>query len=195
MKGFNPSTLPEGYAESFKLDLQKDRKTMLLVNGVALVLMLLFALLGHWIVPITTLFSMEQGMGMYFARFVTLIVGYVVYMVLHELVHGICMKYYSGVKPHYGFKGMYAFAGSNAYFCKKAYIIIALAPVVVWGVVLGALCAAVPQEWFWVVYCIQIGNLSGAAGDLFVSWRLSKEPKDILVNDTGVAMTIYAKTK
>jgi hypothetical protein len=88
---------------------------------------------------------------------------------------------------------MYAYAGSEAYFNKKSYIIIALAPVVIWGAVLGVLCAVLPQSWFWVVYLIQIGNISGAAGDFYVTFKFLKLPKDILVNDTGVAMTVYTK--
>lgn len=196
MKDQNPTSLPAGYAESFKMDLKEDWKTMLLVNAIAVVLMIVFGLLGHFcVVPIQALFDIEQGMTLYFLRFGALIAGYLLYMVLHELVHGVCMKYYSGVKPHYGFTGMYAYAGSSAYFCKKAYIVIALAPIVVWGVVLAVLCAVATREWFWVVYFIQIGNLSGAAGDLYVSYRLRREPKDILINDTGVAMTVYAKAK
>lgn len=50
----------------------------------------------------------------------------------------------------------------------------------------------VPYEWFWVVYLIQLINLSGAAGDLFVTVRFSKMPKDILVRDYGVGMTVYS---
>lgn len=51
----------------------------------------------------------------------------------------------------------------------------------------------VPTGWFWVVYLIQMMNISGAAGDLYVSASFSKLPKDILINDTGVSMTIYSK--
>ncbi len=192
----NPATLPEGYEELFQMNLQKDKKTALLINAMAIVIMLLFGLLGHFcVVPFQTLFDMEQGVGIYFLRLGVLIVGYVVYIVLHEAVHGVCMWHFSKVKPKYGFTGMYAFAGSTAYFCKSCYIVIALAPIVVWGVVLAVLCAVVPGSWFWVVYFIQIGNLAGAAGDLYVTWRLGKLPADILVNDTGVDMTVYGNQK
>lgn len=88
----------------------------------------------------------------------------VLYLVLHELVHGICMRAFSGVRPHYGFTGLYAYAGSSAYFGKKPYIVIALAPIVVWGAVLAILNLLVPASWFWPVYFIQIINVSGAAG-------------------------------
>ena len=76
---------------------------------------------------------------------------------------------------------------------KKAYIFIALAPVVLWGVVLAVINCFVPTKWFWVVYLIQIANISGAAGDLFVTIKFSRFPKDILVKDYGVGMTVYSK--
>lgn len=188
----NPDTLPEGYQELFKVDLLHDRKLMLLVNVLGLGIMLAFGLLGHFaFVRIGSLFDMEQGFGPYILRFAVLLIGYLVYMVLHEAVHGVCMYYFSRVKPHFGFNGMYAWAGSTSYFRKVPYLIIALAPIVVWGIVLAVLCAVVPTSWFWVVYFIQLGNLGGAAGDLYVTWRFRSLPEDILVNDTGTGMTVF----
>ena len=88
-------------------------------------------------------------------RFAVLLVLLVVYMILHELVHGIAMKMCGTKKIKYGFTGMYAFAGSDDYYGKKPYIFIALAPVVLWGVVLAVVNPFVPAEWFWLVYLIQ----------------------------------------
>ena len=119
--------------------------------------------------------------------------GTVAYIILHEAVHGIVMYRCSRVKPRFGFTGVYAYAGSDVYFDKKNYLIIAMAPVVFWGVVLAVVCALVPESWFWPFYFIQLMNLSGAGGDLYVTWKFSKLPKDILVQDTGVAMTVYAR--
>ncbi len=92
---------------------------------------------------------MDDGFGFYFLRLGMLTAGYAAYVVLHELVHGVCMKYFSGAPCALRFTGLYAYAGSEAYFTKKRYFIIALAPVAVWGVVLLALCMLVPAPWFW----------------------------------------------
>ena len=184
--------LPENYRPVLTVDLQKDRKKMLLVNGIAAVIGLVLAVLGHLYVPIGAMFSMKDGVLDYFLRFGALFVGILVYMVLHELVHGIFMRRFSGAKVKYGFTGMYAFAGSDAYFSKKHYIIIALAPVVVWGIVLAVICPLVPERWFWVPWFIQVSNISGAAGDFYVTWKFRSLPADILVQDSGVAMTVYS---
>ena len=185
-------TLPEGYREALRIDLQSNRKELLLVNGLSLALFLLLAIPAHMRVPVSTLFD-RSDMGLYLLRFVLLLAGLVAYIFLHELVHGIFMKRYSGIKANYGFTGLYAYAGSSAYFDKRHYIIIALAPVVIWGVVLAVVAALLPSAWFWVAYFIQLANLSGAAGDLYVTWKLSRLPSDLLVNDTGAAMTVYTK--
>lgn len=187
------TTLPKDYRELLTIDLQHDRRLALIVNGISAGLMIVFIVLGCLVQPIGVMFDMSSGFGPYLARFGVLLGGIVVYMVLHELVHGIFMRAFSGVRPHYGFTGMYAFAGSRAFFAKVPYVIIALAPIVVWGVVLQILCAVLPAAWFWPVYFIQVTNLSGAAGDLYVTWRFSQLPADILVNDTGVAMTVYSR--
>jgi len=185
------AVLPEGYKEIKKVDLQKDKKLAGVVNGLAFIVMAAMIVPMLFIVPIKEL--MSDGKLMYLAKLGAMAVGIMVYIILHELVHGIFMIGYSKIKPTYGFSGMYAYAGSSAFFCKTHYIVIALAPIVIWGVVLLILNLLVPVGWFWVVYLIQIMNISGAAGDLYVSVSFSKLPKDILINDTGVSMTIYSR--
>lgn len=88
---------------------------------------------------------------------------------------------------------MYAFAGSEDYYDKRSYIFIALAPVVLWGIVLALITPFVSLEWFWVVYLLQVSNLSGAAGDFFVTVRFSRFPQDVLIKDHGVGMTVFSK--
>lgn len=193
MKPNSLSELPSGYGESFKIDLQKDKKTALVVNGIGLFLLAALCALGHRLVPFSVLFDLEAGYPLYFGRLAALLIGLVLYMVLHELVHGICMKRFGAPKIKYGFTGLYAYAGSDWYFYRRPYIIIALAPVVVWGIVLLVLNCVVGAAWFWVVYVIQVCNLSGAAGDLYVTVRLCRMPEDILIRDTGLSMTVYAR--
>lgn len=191
MKAFE--NLPDGYNEIYTIDLQKNKKSALIVNLLAVVIAVLLVVPMHFAVPIFSMFSMEKGMKNYLLRFGVLIVLIVLYMVLHELVHGIAMKICGTKKVKYGFTGMYAFAGSKDYYDKKAYIFIALAPVVLWGIVLAVVTPLVTVEWFWVVYMIQITNLSGAAGDLFVTVKFSRLPSDILVQDYGVGMKVYSQ--
>ena len=187
MKGI--FSLPEGYEPMLSVDLQKNKRLAVLVNALALVIAAVLMVLGIVRRPI----EVEIGDPTLFWRLFALAGGYIVYIVLHELVHGVFIRIFSGKRAKYGFTGMYAYAGSDAYFAKYPYLIIALAPVVIWGAVLAALCALVPPAWFWVVYFVQIGNLSGAAGDFYVTLRFLRLPREILVRDYGVGMTVFYK--
>ncbi len=188
-------SLPEGYTKIYSVDLQKDKKAKVGINLFAVLLGVLLAVPAHIAVPISTLFSMEEGLSNYALRFGALIVLSVLYIILHELIHGAAMKLCGTKRVKYGFTGLYAFAGSDDYYGKGAYIFIAQAPVVLWGAVLAVVNFLVPLSWFWVVYIIQIMNLSGAAGDFFVTARFLKMPKDILVRDVGVGMTVYSRSR
>lgn len=183
------NVLPEDYKEFYSLDLQKDKKKALLVNGIALAISVIMVIPMHFVVPITTLFDINKG---YIFKMLTLVLLLVVYMILHELVHGVAMKLCGTKKVKYGFTGLYAFAGSEDFYPKKPYIFIALAPVVLWGIVLAVVNILVPTEWFWIIYILQIMNLSGAAGDFFVTIKFSQFPDDILVKDHGVGMVVYS---
>ena len=186
------SKLPDGFVEIYSIDLKKNKKAALLVNALAIIIGVALAIIGHFIVPITTLFSMDSGITMYMLRLLVLAISLILYIILHELVHGIAMKICGTKKVKYGFTGLYAFAGSNDYYDKISYIFIALAPIVVWGIILAVINIFVPAEWFWVVYFIQLSNLSGAAGDLYVTVKFSKMPRDILIFDYGVGMKVFS---
>lgn len=175
--------LPQQYEKVRSVDPQQDKKLFLMINGVGLVVFVLLAIYGNLFVPITTMF--------YPKNMLIMLVGTVVYAILHELIHGWGMKCFGSKTVCYGFTGLYAYAGCKDYFAKRPYIIIALAPVVGLGVVLLGLNMVVGSELFWGVYFIQIGNLSGSAGDLYMMLLLCRMPKDLLVQDTGVSMAIY----
>lgn len=184
--------LPVGYKKIFSVNLQKDKKIATIINVGAILIAVLMAVPMNFYIPISTLFDFTQGVKNYFTRFIVLMVSMIAYLILHEAVHGIAMKICGTKKVKYGFTGLYAYAGSDDFYDKKSYIFIALAPVVLWGIVLAVVNCFVSQNWFWVVYLIQISNISGAAGDIYVTAKFSKMPSDILVTDCGVGMTVYS---
>lgn len=185
--------LPEGHREILSVDLQQDKKLAVVINSLSLVSLLLLAPIGFLIVPFRELFDFSRGLGPYLLRLGVLLVSLMAYVVLHELTHAAVMKGYGAQKLRFGYTGLYAFAGSEGdYFGKRAYRHIALAPLTVWTLVFAVLSALVPRDWFWVVWVLLIMNISGAAGDVYVTLRFLKLPGDILVNDTGVAMKVYS---
>ena len=179
--------LPEGYRSVLTVDLQQDKRLSKLVNGLAAGAALALMLLGMLLVPLRELFA-AGALPVLAAS-----LGGMVYVVLHELTHAAVMKAYGAKKLRFGFTGVYAFAGSEEdYFGRTAYRRIALAPMLVWGLLLGLACLLVPRSWFWPVWFWELLNLSGSAGDLYVTWRLRRLPGDILVKDTGVNMEVFS---
>ena len=177
-------TLPENYRKLCDIDLEKNKKQYYLVNGLSLALMLI-VLLPVWLLA-------PEGTELEHMRTVLFLPGMLVYIILHEAVHGVCFWYFSRQKPRFGWKSAYAYAASDCYYRKGPYLVIALAPVVLWGVVLAVLAALLPAEWYWTVQIIQMINLSGAAGDLYVTWLFLRMPSDVWVIDAGVNMRVYA---
>ena len=183
--------LPENYQEIMQINLQKDKQTAQKVNVIAGIIMIALLIIGHLIVPIKELFN-EEMFAASLLRLGALFLAYFAYIVLHELTHAVAMKAVGGGKVIFGFTVLYAFAGSREdYFDKTAYCCIALAPLVLWGIVFAVMTALVPRSWFWVVWFLQAGNIGGAAGDVFVTVKLWNKPASILVMDTGVDMTVY----
>ena len=187
--------LPDGYREILQINLQSDKKTAKNLNLGGAIVMFLFLVAGHFIVSIRVFFDMDS-FPMYFLRLGVVLLAYILYMVLHELTHAAVMKAVGAGKVVFGFTGLYAFAGSKEdFFDKISYRCIALAPLVVWGIIFAVLSLIVPREWFWIVWFLQAGNIGGAAGDVYVTAALWRKPSSILVKDTGVDMTVYDKSR
>ena len=57
---------------------------------------------------------------------------------------------------------------------------------------LAVLERTLPDAWFWLIYLVQISNVSGSAGDVYCVVHLRRLPRDILIQDTGTRMRVYA---
>lgn len=166
----------------------------LAVSGLAIVAAM--ALYGLYVLkhPISEAFSMSNFQIAF--AIAGMIIGLVTYIFLHEGVHGFFIKMFSGKKPFYGkdLKAGMFYAGSRCFFTRFAYVVIALSPFVIWGIVLALLlrdlAVGAPQFW-WYLYAIQMFNFSGAIGDLYITWRILRMPKDVLVQDDGIVMRFY----
>lgn len=188
------AALPQGYCHTpaAAIDLVHNKKQFWIVNGLSIALCVLM-LIPPFLWGYSLFFGGDGSLSASFLRMGAALVGLLAYIALHELTHGIVMMA-CGARVHYGYKVAYAYAGSYAYFTRSAYIVIALAPVVLWGIVFAVLTACLPREWFPVVWLWQLVNISGAAGDFYCTCRILRAPRDTLVQDTGTAMTFYRKT-
>lgn len=92
------SALPVGYREIYSVNLQKDKKAALFVNIAALILMVIFVIIGILIVPISYTFDNDGSIVTVWLKTIAVLAGMIVYFILHELVHGITMKHYGAKK-------------------------------------------------------------------------------------------------
>ncbi len=187
--------LPDGYKERFKIDLKNDKKTYAGVNIATFIIaaaMMIPALIKFPIAIIAD-FSSLPAFIMYLLKLLLILLLLAAYIVLHELTHAAAMKLCGAKKVNFGFSGLFAYAGSNAFFSKGEYIFIALLPLVFWGIVLLTLNLVLPQSLFWPIYLIQVQNVSGATGDVYVSARMISCKKDDLITDNGLAMRVFSR--
>lgn len=185
--------LPSGYSEKLVIDLQKNKKEAIVVNGLAVIVMAVMYFVRQIKEPFVDWLDRTVRDGGIVWALLIIGAGTVVYVILHEFTHGLAMKISGGMRVKYGFTGLYAYAGSEKdYFPKWRYIFIALAPVVLWGIIFAVLETAFPALG-WSIYFLQMINVSGAAGDLYVTCRMLMMPGSVLVMDTGVNMTVFDK--
>ncbi len=187
-------TLPDGYAEADYVNLYTNRRLYRNLNTASF-------LIGAAVIAIGWLWRgfdgllalLKRGISDYVLWLLLLVVCVIAYLALHELTHGLCMRMFSGIRPHYGKKGVLLFAGSEAYFSRRDYIVTALAPVVIFGVLFALLSVFLQSEWFWLAIVLQVVNLGGAVGDYYMTGRAVRQPKSALFHDSGVAVTIYTE--
>ena len=193
MKGMNIKDLEGlGYKECTKIDLVKNKKEALLVNIYGIIIMVVMAVF----IPLLIMggiieFNMETTFPLFF---IVLLISLILYIPLHEIVHGIVLKNYTDEKLSFGWKLVYAYCGSKeAVVDRKEYYAVALAPLLVFSVVFISLMVLNPSLSL-VWYVMEIMNVSGSVGDIYVSIKLRKEKsRDILITDSGTDMSFWSR--
>ena len=193
MKGMNIKDLEGlGYKECTKIDLVKNKKEALLVNIYGIIIMVVMAVF----IPLLIMggiieFNLETTFPLFF---IVLLISLILYIPLHEIVHGIVLKKYTDEKLSFGWKLVYAYCGSKeAVVDRKEYYAVALAPLFVFSVVFISLMVLNPSLSF-VWYVMEIMNVSGSVGDIYVSIKLRKEKsRDILITDSGTDMSFWSR--
>ena len=187
MRNISAPVPPEGYEKKLEIDLQKNKKLAVILNVSSLTILLVLLTFGF-------IFLIEFNI-LYFnpIQFLILCISILIYTFLHEIVHGIFMWIFSGVRPHFGATLLYAYAGSESLFNKRSYIWIALAPAVILGLLLTVFMTLMPPYFCWILYIVQCMNISGSCGDFYVAYKILKMPHDVLIHDTGVSMTVYGR--
>ena len=180
----------------YSLNLLHNRRAFWLLQIPATISALIFAVFFLWwtirlrpgVFPLISKGIIVTLPGLFF-----LILGSVVSIILHELVHGFFFWIYSHSRPRFGFRGGYAYAAAPGWFFpRNQYLVIALAPLVLLSIVGMVLVAIVPVGAIYAILFGLVANAAGAVGDMWIAFKVVRERRKIVVEDLGDGMNFYA---
>lgn len=180
-----PTDVPAGYRLHATLDLKEDPRA-------AAVIQVGFASAVAALIAVALLLDLPFD-GSWHPAVVAAITAAacVAYMVVHEATHGTALWWLTKVRPTFAVRLPYLVTGSPALISRRQAIAIALAPVVLWGLVLLTLLRDLPAELFLTVYVVLVLNVAGSAGDALQAYAFARLPADALIRDDGRVTTVY----
>ncbi len=145
-------------------------------------------------------FSFSPSFGGIVLWCVLNILAYIAILPLHEAIHALAILFWGG-SPHFGVEFLAGTRIPLALYCgakqqlfrRNAYLTVALAPLL--SISLGALVLTLlaPMLASYLLLAT-VGNISGAAGDLLVAWRLLRFPSHTLIEDTQTGYRAWQLT-
>ncbi len=112
------------------------------------------------------------------------IIGSIVILPLHELIHGLTFLLWGG-RPFFGAKLPFAlYCGARQQlFRRNQYLVVGLAPLIVITIAALILTLFSPVLASYTLFA-NLSNFSGAVGDLWTGARLARLPANALIEDT-----------
>lgn len=194
-----PTTqLPAAYALHRTIDLSKDKRLMIGLNIFGLVLLFpfgwLFSAIAASLRPMNQAQDVNLSTYSAIAYLVVIISVIVLFVILHEVVHGVFFWVVTGSRPNFGFKGAYAFAAAPEWFIpRNPYLWIGISPLLVISLIGVGLIAVVPAKLLFPTIIGLIFNAVGSVGDLYVVfWSFRRPPTD-LIQDQGDKISVYSR--
>ena len=185
--------LPEGYTCVKTID-AKDKKTavlFILVN-----LLLLAAVFAICAIFFFNKYSLNETLE-HFNVFIMLgfLASMFIYIVLHELVHGLFYKIFTHEKLTFGLTLTVAYCGvPNLYVKRGAAIVTTLAPFVVFNLAFVIPMFFIPNPAIILALIILLSfHIGGCVGDLYGAIYLifKNRKQKVIMNDTGPKQTFY----
>lgn len=200
MKKAFEKELPQGYTLKKHID-AKNARLGIILNAICIAVMVVVVLLAYVIGDALGDFKGDMFYGLeplqrILPLFITLI-AMLVYLVLHELVHGIAYKGLTGQRLTFGISWSCAFCGMpDIYTYRRTTLISVSAPLVVFSIVfLGAMIGLYfVHPLYYMLGAVLLGmHLGGCSGDVYVIYLLLCKFKDkkTLVRDTGPEQFFY----
>ncbi|MHA2787570.1 DUF3267 domain-containing protein [Corynebacterium sp. S7] len=175
--------LPANYVLDSSINIQKDDKTKIQGGFIAIALVA-FA--------IALLFDLPINSGWNTALVVVVtIIAVLIYLALHEATHGIVAKWLTKTPSSYSFSFPFLRTSNAGFLSRKDLAVVALAPVVLWGIVLLMALLFVPEDFRMTFYILLALNFAGSSGDYIEASTALKQPKSALMRDNGNELEVY----
>lgn len=121
-----------------------------------------------------------------------LLVSCLLFLVLHELIHGLFFAFFTRNRPVYGLRAGFAFAAAPGWFFSRAqYVPIGLAPLILLTMAGMLLAVILPVSLLFPLLLGMTANAAGAVGDIWIIYRVLRERGKILVEDLGDGFNFY----
>ena len=200
MMNNHEKSLPVGYKEVFHID-ARNKKTGLIFNLLAFIPLIImgfiFAFTMESILFIEATDEPFKDLLFFFLKMLGILLSIVLYMVLHELVHGIAYKSLTKEKLTFGLSWSCAFCGvPDAYVYRKTAIVALISPFVVFTLLFLPLTVVFffVNEYLYLLFGILLAmHLGGCSGDIYMYFLLKCKYKDarLLMRDSGPEQWLY----
>lgn len=185
--------LPEGFKQVYMIDAE-NKKTARKMTLIGLIVSIVT------IVPFgIDFFSHKNSLST--ENFPLIYFGFVIalflYLILHELVHGIVYKIITHQKLTFGLTLYVAFCGVPQLYVKRSAMFFAiLAPFAVFNIVFITALVVLEKTVAWYFLALLFAlHIGGCSGDLWGTIYMATHCKNktMFVNDTGPKQTFYVQ--
>jgi Putative zincin peptidase len=192
------NVLPDNARLVYSLNLLKNKRAFWLLQIPAVLGFFFFGFLflwwTTWLRP-GLIQTFSAGVEIRLLDLFVLVISLVVFLALHELVHGAFFWIYSRSWPKFGLRSGYAYAAAPGwYFPRRQYLVIALAPFVLLTILGMILLAVVPVGMLAAILFGMVTNAAGAVGDIWIAFMIIKERRTIVIEDLGDGFHFYSLT-
>lgn len=113
------------------------------------------------------------------------------YVALHELIHIVVMKIFARERVQFSIQFPTISIGSDYLFSRFQYIVIAIAPCILFGVIITASLIAVPYDAKFLVSILLILNFAASSGDYMSIFYALRYSKDHRFQDNSKVINVY----
>ena len=196
MKRYYEEELPHGYTEASTVD-ANDKKSSLkiriasLITSVALINVFFFS----YVLPRINEFN--DSFGFVVLKIVGFVILYMIYIILHELTHGLIYKIFTKKKLTFDFKPPAASCGvPDIYVYRVTSLLSLFAPLTLFSIVFAVLFFVISDPLSKaLIFLLFTFHISGCSGDIYSIGLFLFKFKDpaTLRKDTGPKQIYYTK--